>query len=54
MFISTFFLGYFVKEANLEFCPRILAIPYVKERNGKYVGKNLSAERNEYAEGDDL
>lgn len=33
------FFFFDVEEANLEFCPRILAIPYIKERKDNYVNK---------------
>jgi hypothetical protein len=34
-----FFLCFDVEEPNLEFCPRSLAIPYIKERKDKHVDK---------------
>jgi hypothetical protein len=30
-----------VEEPNLEFCPRILAMAFIKERKDKYVDKNF-------------
>jgi hypothetical protein len=34
------FLCFDVEEPNLEFCPRILAMLYVKKRENKYINKN--------------